>query len=148
MVVAKIQRRLQDMHFDLRQSSRVAVTLVLSAMFCLPQSLVAEAATHVVSPSELQQAAVRASTARQQNRDQVQQFFSSEKAQSGLKSARMNPEQVKNAVSTLDDAELAQLASRVQKTQADFAAGTLSDRDLIIILVAIAALILIIVAVR
>ena len=60
----------------------------------------------------------------------------------------MNPEQVKAAVSTLDDAELAQLSSRVQKAQADFAAGSLSDRDLIIILVAIAALILIIVAVR
>jgi hypothetical protein len=55
---------------------------------------------------------------------------------------------VKNAVSTLDDAELAQLAQRTHKAQADFAAGTLSDRDLIIILVAVAALILIIVAVR
>jgi hypothetical protein len=60
----------------------------------------------------------------------------------------MNPEQVKTAVSTLNDAELAQLASRVHKAQADFAGGTLSDRDLIIIIVAIAALILIIVAVR
>jgi hypothetical protein len=57
-------------------------------------------------------------------------------------------EQVKHAVSTLSDAELAQLATRADKAQADFAAGTLSDRDLIIILVAIAALILIIVAVR
>ena len=37
---------------------------------------------------------------------------------------------------------------RSQKAQADFAAGTLSDRDLIIILLAIAALVLIIVAVR
>ena len=35
----------------------------------------------------------------------------------------------------------------MHKAQADFAAGTLSDRDLIIILVAVAALILIIVAV-
>jgi hypothetical protein len=35
-----------------------------------------------------------------------------------------------------------------RKAQTDFAAGTLSNRDLIIILVAIAALILIIVAVR
>jgi hypothetical protein len=136
------------MHFDLRQSSRVAVAFVLAAVFALPQNLVAETAQHLVSPSELQQAAVKASTARQQNLDQVKQFFSSEKAQQALKSAHVNPEQVKNAVSTLDDAELAQLASRVQKTQADFAAGTLSDRDLIIILVAIAALILIIVAVR
>jgi hypothetical protein len=55
---------------------------------------------------------------------------------------------VKAAVSTLDDAELAQLATRVNKAQADFAAGTLDDRDLIIILIAVALLILIIVAVR
>jgi len=136
------------MRFDLRQSFRVAVAFVLAAVFALPQNLVAETAQHLVSPSELQQAAVKASTARQQNLDQVKQFFSSEKAQQALKSAHVNPEQVKSAVSTLDDAELAQLASRVQKTQSDFAAGTLSDRDLIIILVAIAALILIIVAVR
>ena len=136
------------MHFNLKESSRVAVAFVLAAVFALPQNLVAEAASHVVTPSELQQAVLKASTARQQNRDEVQQFFSSDKAQKALQAAHINPEQVKNAVSTLDDAELAQLASRVQKTQTDFAAGTLSDRDLIIILVAIAALILIIVAVR
>jgi hypothetical protein len=136
------------MHFDPKQSSRVAVAFVLAVVFALPQNLVAEAASHVVTPSELQQAVLKASTARQQNRDEVQQFFSSDKAEKALQAAHINPEQVKNAVSTLDDAELAQLASRVQKTQTDFAAGTLSDRDLIIILVAIAALILIIVAVR
>jgi hypothetical protein len=136
------------MHFDLRQISRLTTAVLLAAIFALPQSLLAEAATHVVSPSELQQAVVKASASRQQNLDQVRQFFSSEKAQQALKSAHVNPEQVKNAIATLDDAELAQLASRVQKTQADLAAGTLSDRDLIIILVAIAALILIIVAVR
>jgi hypothetical protein len=55
---------------------------------------------------------------------------------------------VKKAVASLSDAELAQLASRVQKAQADFAAGNLSDRDLIIILILIAGLILIIVAVH
>jgi hypothetical protein len=136
------------MHFDLKQSARVAVAIVLAAVFALPQSLVAETAAHVVSPSELRQAAVKESAARRQNLDEVKQFFSSEKAQQALKSAHINPQQVTSAVSTLDDAELAQLASRTHKAQADFAAGTLSDRDLIIILVAIAALILIIVAVR
>jgi len=136
------------MHFDLRQTFRVAVAFVLAAVFALPQNLLAETASHLVSPSELQQAVVKASAARQQNRDEVQQFLSSEQAQKALKSAHMNPEQVKNAVSTLDDAELARLASRAHKAQADFAAGELSDRDLIIIIVAIAALILIIVAVR
>jgi len=96
----------------------------------------------------LQKAAVSASTVRQQNVEQVKEFFSSEKAEKALRSAHVNPEQVKSAVSTLDDAELARLASRVNKAQTDFAAGTLSDRDLIIILVAVAVLILVIVAVR
>jgi len=136
------------MRFDMKQISRVATAFVLAAFFALPQSLVAQVATHVVSSSELQQAAVKASAVRQQNMEQVQQFFSSEKAERAMRSAHMNPQQVKNAVATLDDAELAQLGSRVNKAQVDFAAGTLSDRDLIIILVAIAALILIIVAVR
>jgi hypothetical protein len=146
LAAAKIQWRLQDMSF--KQASRVAVTFVLAFVFALPQNLLAETASHLVRPSELQQAVVKASVARQQNRDDVQQFLSSEQAQKALKSAHMNPEQVRTAVSTLNDAELAQLAARVHKAQADFAAGTLSDRDLIIILVAIAALILIIVAVR
>jgi len=75
-------------------------------------------------------------------------FFSSEKAQQALKSVHADPKQVNNAIASLSDDELARLASRVRKAQADFAAGKLSDRDLIVILIAIAALILIIVAVR
>ena len=136
------------MHFDLKQLSRVATAFLLAMVFVLPQNLVAEGAAHLVSPSDLQRTAVQASSLRQQNAEQVRQFFSSPKAEQALRSAHMNPEQVKNAVSTLDDAELARLASRTQKAQADFAAGSLSDRDLIIILVAVAVLILIIVAVR
>jgi hypothetical protein len=101
-----------------------------------------------VSPADLQKAVLTASQTRQHNLAKVKEFFSSERAQQALKSAYMDPAQVKTAVSTLNDAELAQLASRADKAQADFAAGRLSDRDLIIILVAIAALILIIVAVR
>jgi len=145
---AKRLSEVEAMHFDLKQSSRVAVAFLLTAIFALPQNLGAEGATHVVSPSELQQAVIKASTTRQHNLDEVQQFFSSEKAQTALKSAHMNPEQVRNAVSTLDDNELAQLASRTQKAQADLAAGRLSNRDLIIIIVAVAVVILIIVAVR
>jgi len=60
----------------------------------------------------------------------------------------MNPEQVKHAVAGLSDDELAQLASRAQNAQADFAAGAIDNHDLLIILVCIAALILIIVAVH
>jgi hypothetical protein len=136
------------MNLGTTQLSRVATAFILAAVFALPQNLLAEGNVHVVSPSDLQQAAVQASTVRQQNVEQVRQFFSSQKAEKALRSAHMNPEQVKAAVSTLDDAELAQLATRVNKAQADFAAGTLGDRDLLIILIAVALLILIIVAVR
>ena len=65
-----------------------------------------------------------------------------------MKTAHMDPVQVTTAVASLSDAQLAQLAARSQKAQADFAAGSMSNRDLLIIIVAIAALILIIVAVR
>jgi hypothetical protein len=136
------------MHFDPKQCVRALTACVLATVFTIPQNLLAQAAEHVVSSSELQRAAVDASRARQQNLDTLEQFFSSERAQRALKAAHTDPEQVKKAVASLSDAELAQLASRVQKAQADFAAGNLSDRDLIIILILVAALILIIVAVR
>jgi len=51
-------------------------------------------------------------------------------------------------VQQLDDEDLARLSARAENAQREFAAGNLSDRDLLIILVAVAALILIIVAVR
>jgi hypothetical protein len=89
-----------------------------------------------------------ASQARQHNLQTVTQFFSSEKAQKALRSAHMDPAQVNTGVSSLSDQELAQLASRSTRAQADFAAGRIEDHDLLIILVAIAALVLIIVAVR
>lgn len=134
------------MRFDLWQCVRGAVAGSLALVFAVPQSLLAQ--SHLVTPSDLRQEAVSASQVRQHNLDTVREFLSSERAQKALKSAHMDPEQVKTAVSSLSDQELAQLASRSQKAQADFAAGDLSDRDLIIILIAIAALILIIVAVR
>ncbi|HKW25774.1 MAG TPA: PA2779 family protein [Terriglobales bacterium] len=119
---------------------------VLVVFFAFPSNLAAQA--HVVSPADLQKETAAASQARQRNLETVTQFLSSPRAQKALRSAHMDPTQVKTAVSSLSDQELAQLASRSTKAQADFAAGRIDDRDLLIILVAIAALILIIVAVR
>ena len=59
----------------------------------------------------------------------------------------MDPGQVKAAVATLNDAELARLAARSDKLREDFVAGAFSNRELLIILVVIAAIILILVAV-
>ena len=136
------------MHSDLKQFVRSLSAAALVALFAIPQNMVAQAANHLVSPSQLQKATVDASRQRQQNIDSLNQFFSSPKAQQALESAHMNPQQVQKAVSGLSDEELAQLATRANKAQMDFAAGNFSDHDLLIILIAIAALVLIIVAVH
>jgi uncharacterized protein (DUF1800 family) len=115
-------------------------------VFLIPQDALAQ--SHVVSLGDLQSATVAATQARQRNIEAIRQFVSSPVAEKALKATHIDAKQVKDAISNLNDQELAQLAARANKAQADFAAGTLSDRDLIIILVAIAALILIIVAVR
>ena len=128
------------------QFVRALAAGMLALVFMIPQDALAQ--NHVVSPSELQSAVVASTQARQHNLDTLQQFVSTPTAEKAMKSAHLDAQQVKNAVSQLNDQELAQLASRANKAQSDFAAGRLSDRDLIIILVAIAALILIIVAVR
>ena len=116
--------------------------------FTIHGTVAAQDAQHLVSPSDLQKATIDASQSRQQNIDTLNGFFSSDEAQKALQSAHMNPEEVKRAVAGLSDQELAQLASRAQKAQSDFAAGSMSNYDLLIILICIAALILIIVAVR
>jgi hypothetical protein len=136
------------MHFAWKQSARVVTALVLATIFAVPQSLLAQATNHVVSSSDLYQATVAAGQARQQNLAKVREFFSSAQAQQAMKSAHINAEKVNGAVARLNDSELAELSSRVQKAQADFAAGNFSDRDLILIILAVVALVLIIVAVR
>lgn len=125
---------------------RVAMACGLTFLFAVPQNLAAQ--THVVSPAELQKATVEATQTRQQNVEKIERFLSTPAAEKGLKAAQIDAKQVKTAVSSLSDEELARLAARSDKAQADFAAGRISDRDLLIILICIAALILIIVAVH
>lgn len=132
------------MHFDLWQSLRL-----LTVCFLLPlcaTSIVAQ--SHVVSQTDIHKELVNTAQTRQKNLDKVKGLFSSNETRKALESAHISPKKVDAAVSTLNDEELARLASRADKLDQDFAAGRLNDRDLLIILVGIAALILIIVAVR
>src|SRR5215467_6580876 len=104
---------------------RYLTACILVTIFAVPPSLMAQASSHIVSPSDLQKAALSATQVRQQNLASVRQFLSSDRATKALQSAHMDATQVKNAVSSLSDAELAQLAARAQTVQADFAAGRL-----------------------
>jgi hypothetical protein len=130
----------------MRQFVRVATASTLAVVFMIPQDSLAQ--SHVVSLAELQNATVAATQARERNIETLRAFVSSPTAEKALKSAHIDSQKVKNAVAQLSDQELAQLASRANKAQADFAGGHLSDRDLIIIILAVVALVLIIVAVR
>ena len=128
--------------------SAVGPVLVLLLGLILTSPGAALAQDHVVSPGEIQKDAAGVSDTREQHVEQLDGFLSSKVAQQALKSAHIDGQEVKAAVRELDDEDLARLSARAERAQREFAAGSLSDRDLLIILVAVAALILIIVAVR
>ena len=125
---------------------KFAFISLFSAFLAIPHG--ARAQDHVVPPSGLQKDVSAVSATRQKNLAQVDDFLSSSAAQQAMKSAHIDPQQVKNAIPQMGDDELAQLSARSEKAQKDFAAGRISDRDLLIILVGVAVLILIIVAVH
>lgn len=119
------------------------IAAALAAAFAFPTTIAAQAAQHLVSPSDLQSAAVDASQSRQQDIGTLNKFLSIPQAQQAMQSAHVTPQQVKKAVAGMSDEELAQLASRAQKAQHDFAAG-MSNHDLILVVLAIVVLILLI----
>jgi hypothetical protein len=124
----------------------ILFVLLLGLALATPQDVFAQ--NHVVSSSDLQKDVAAASLTRQQNIAQLQSFLSTPEATRAMKTAHIDPQEVQKAVSQLSDQDLATLSARSQKAQKEFAAGDLSNRDLIIILVGIAVIILIIVAVR
>src|SRR5512144_1756417 len=103
------------MHFPLWQRVRTFLAGILVIIFAVPSNLAAQ--IHVVSPSDLQQETMAASQARARDLQTVTQFLSSERAQQALKSAHINPTQVKVGISSLSDEELARLASRSAKAE-------------------------------
>src|SRR5262245_14327429 len=139
-----LPRRLQSMHFDLWQSVRLLAACFLFTL-CATSIL---AQTHVVSPSDIHKELVNTAQTRQKNLEKTRRLFSPDETRNALETAQISPEKVDAASSTLSDEELARLASRADKLDQDFAAGRLNNRDLLIIIVGIAALILVIVAVR
>ena len=106
---------------------------------------------HVVSVDEFAKDAARPAETRQANEAALRQLFSSEQAQQALKSAKIDYGKVDNAVGQLSDDDLARLAERSRQQQNNFAAGragSLSDRDLLVILLVAILLIALIAVLR
>ena len=121
-------------------------SLICSAGFLFQAPGVTAAQKHVVSTAEIQQAARSAAQARQNNIARVEDFFSSRQAQKALKSAHLDTVQIKQAVPTLSDQELAQLASKADKAQKNFAAGALTNQQITYILIALGTAIVVLIA--
>ncbi len=103
---------------------------------------------HVVSLSDLNKDAARPAQTRQSNEEAIRTLLSSDQAQKALKSANLDYQRVDKAVGQLSDEDLAKLAARSRQAQSDFAAGRISDRDLLWIIVIALAIIVLAVALR
>ncbi|MGH9451268.1 MAG: hypothetical protein ACRD11_12140 [Terriglobia bacterium] len=119
----------------------VFLGLLLAILFAAPPL---PAADHVVSSSAIRQALVRSAATRQNQIAQVEKFFSSPPAEKALQKGRIDLQQVQNAIPSLSNQELAQLAARTQRIQNDFAAGSLSNERLTYIVIALATAVIVI----
>ena len=129
------------MHFREKVCVSMLAIAPLFSMAAVPAR--AQDKQHVVSLSDLTKDAARPAQTRQSNEEAVRSLLSSDQAQKALKSANLDYQKVDKAIGQLSDEDLAKLAERSRQAQNDFAAGRISDRDLLwIILIALAIVVL------
>lgn len=131
------------MHSEYSRFTHALMTAVFAA--AVTASPVLAAPQHLVTPGQIQQSTLDASQARQRNIENIRHLLSLPQAQKAFQQTRVNPQQVKNAVSGLSDEELAQLSQRATKAQRDFAAGAISNKTLIIVIAGIILLIVLVI---
>ena len=128
---------------------RWALAIITLPCFAVSPARVQAQDKHVVSVQELSRDAARPGETRQANETALREMFSSPQAQQALKSANIDYSKLDKAVGQLNDEDVAKLAARSRDLQEDFAAGragSLSDRDLLIIII-IAVLVIALIAV-
>ena len=93
---------------------RAVVPSALMLLVSVPAfgSAATPAQDHLVSPQAMQKQMADSASARQKNIETIQNFLSTPVADRAMRDAHYNPEQVKNAVSSLSDQEVASLAAR------------------------------------
>jgi hypothetical protein len=130
--------------------AKSCVSLLAMAALFVAASIPARAQDkqHVVSLNDLNKDAARPAQTRQANEEAVRTLLSSDQGQKALKSAHLDYEKVDKAVGHLSDEDLARLAERSRQAQRDFAAGSLSDRDLLWIIVIALAIVVLALALR
>lgn len=99
----------------------LCLPLLLAGTMALPA--VAAAEDHVVPLTELHQSVRSAAQERARNIADIERVLSYPAARDALQRSKVNPEQVKTAVATLDDQELARLADRARASEKDVQGG-------------------------
>jgi hypothetical protein len=134
------------MHFRVKVCVSMLAIAPLFTVAAVPAR--AQDKQHVVSLNDLTKDTARPAQTRQSNEEAVRSLLSSDQAQKALKSANLNYQKVDKAVGQLSDEDLAKLAERSRQAQNDFAAGRLSDRDLLWIIVIALAIVVLALALR
>jgi hypothetical protein len=94
---------------------------------------------HIVSPSDLHNDLRQATAARQMNLADVNHFFASDRVQQVLKTSWMDGEKIQKAIPFLSDQELSNLATKTRGAEKDLAAGELTNAQISLIILAVAA---------
>ncbi len=131
---------------NLRTFFRSLLLVALLSLFSFVPgfSPAAHAQDHLVSPQALQQQAQAATATRQQDIQTLTKFLSTSIAQRAMKTARVDPVQVRNAIPTLSSQDLASLATRATRAQQQFSAGFITTGMLLVIIIAIVVAVILI----
>lgn len=129
--------------------TRIAAPAALMAALAVPMSSHAQATTtnndHLVTPQAMQQQVQDSSAARQKNINVLNKLIESPTAQKAMHDAKVDPMQVKSAIPSLSDHDLANLSARATKAQNDFSAGYIGPGLFTVIVLAIILIIIVIV---
>lgn len=129
--------------------ARIAAPAALSVLLIAPSCMHAQAAAadqdHIVSSQNLQQQVETSSATRQKNIDTLNEFVSTPTAIKAMHDAKIDPQQVKSAIPSLSDKDLANLSARATKANSDFSAGYIGPGMFTLIILAVVLIIIIIV---
>ncbi len=103
-----------------------------SLLLCLGLQVASTAAAteHVVPLQEMEGRIATQATQRRANLDKVAAFLSMGRVEEAMRSAKLEPNQIRAATGVLSDEELAKLAARTERVREDIRGGALTNTQL------------------
>jgi hypothetical protein len=131
-----------------KKITRLAAMMLAAAVSAGPMLAQSQADKHVVSLGELSKDAAGPAQTRRANEAEIRQLFATVDGQKALKTANVEYAKIDRAVSSMSDEDVARISDRARAIDHDFAAGNLSDHDLLLILIIALIVIILIVVLR